>query len=213
MGITRYNGYHRKKRNSNSRNRKSVILISAEGNNKTETNYFRFWRNKGYIIEFVSDNHTDPVKMLIALQKEFNRKELSIEYGDMAFCLIDHDCSKEKDAAILKADSLAEKMGFNILISNPCFEIWFLCHYTFSTKQFSSSKDVIKDLVGYFPKYDKASKDVACHLSSLTTEGIKNAKKLDEFCADLGKKKHHYDYQPSTEVYKLVELLLGKTKE
>lgn len=55
-------GYVPKKRNSNTRKRKSIMLIVAEGENRTETNYFRSFPSEKYRIRFVSGNDTDPIR-------------------------------------------------------------------------------------------------------------------------------------------------------
>ena len=207
MGIKKNNGYHRKKRDAGNRKRKGVILVVAEGRNKTETNYLKVWNGKNYVIRFVTDTATDPVNMINALKKEYDSKELDPDLGDMAFCLVDHDCLESKDVAIMKADKLAANYGFKVLVSNPCFEVWYLCHYTYSTKQYTSSSDVIDDLRRYDPDYDKSDCKAASCLISETEKAIKNAKKLDVFCEGQGRKKHTHSYMPSTEVYEIIELL------
>ena len=62
--------------------------------------------------------------------------------GDMGFCLVDYDCQSSKDEAILKADKFAGKIAgkknLKLLVSNPCFELWYLCHFIKSTKQYNS---------------------------------------------------------------------------
>ncbi len=207
MGIRKSNGYHRKKRGAETRKRKGVVLVVAEGKNKTETNYLKAWSGKGYVIKFVPDTATDPVNMIKALKKEYDNKDLDSEFGDMAFCLVDHDGLASKDVAVKKADKLAAEYGIKVLVSNPCFEVWFLCHYTYSTKQYSSSNEVINELRQFDQNYDKADCKTVLHLISKTEKAICNAKKLEAFCESNGRNKHTHDYMPSTEVYELIELL------
>ena len=208
MGIRKNNGYHRKKRDANTRKGKGIILIAAEGKNKTETNYLKEWNGKSYVIRFVSDTSTDPVNMVEALKKEYESKELDADYGDKAFCLVDHDCQKSKDSAISKADKIAKEAGVKVLVSNPCFELWYLCHFIFSTKQYTSSGEVISELRHYIPDYDKADSKTASCLIPATVKAIKNARKLDFYCENLGRRKHTHGFLPSTEVFELIELLM-----
>ena len=64
-------GYIPKQRNSGSREIKRIILIVAEGNNQTETNYFKRFETNKYRIKFVHSNDTDPIKMM----KKFTKKQ------------------------------------------------------------------------------------------------------------------------------------------
>lgn len=41
MAIRKENGYQRKERGNSKRKQKRIILIAAEGRNKTETNYLK----------------------------------------------------------------------------------------------------------------------------------------------------------------------------
>lgn len=123
MAIRKENGYQRKERGNSKRKQKRIILIAAEGRNKTETNYFKKWNNSEYRIAFVKNEYTDPVNMVNALDKDFRSKGLSHKNGDMGFCLVDHDCQSSKDEAILKADKIAGKKNLKLLVSNPCFEL------------------------------------------------------------------------------------------
>ena len=55
------------------------MLIMAEGRNKTEKQYFGSFQDQHgkYVIRFVTGLETDPVGMLKALQKAWNKNELS----------------------------------------------------------------------------------------------------------------------------------------
>ncbi|MCF0238755.1 MAG: hypothetical protein HUK24_09155, partial [Sphaerochaetaceae bacterium] len=57
-------GYIPKKRNSGLRKTKKIILITTEGNNQTETNYFKKFESDTYRIVFARGNETDPVNMI-----------------------------------------------------------------------------------------------------------------------------------------------------
>lgn len=144
MGIKPSNGYKRKQRNSGTRSRKAIVLLATEGRNQTETLYFKdMAKERGRVVRFVPGNYTDPVHMAQATKESYDDLELSAELGDRAFCLIDADCDAKKDLQISQADRIAEGGEFRILVSVPCFEVWFLCHYGQSTKQYASNRDVI----------------------------------------------------------------------
>ena len=95
--MSRKTGYQPKTRNSYQRKRKSVVLLAAEGKNKTETQYFKSIPSPDHVIRFAPGNYTDPVNMVYALRKEYEELELDAELGDAAFCLVDSDVDSAKD--------------------------------------------------------------------------------------------------------------------
>ena len=204
MGVA---GYKKKLRDVELRRRTRFVFICAEGNNKTETNYFRSFNSKDIQFKFVSGKTTDPINMSKDLIEKMGREDFDPSIGDCAFCLIDGDNNQYKDQQIETADVLASRHGFQLILSNPCFEVWFLCHYSPSTKQFYSSEEVIKELRQYLPKYSKADPNIKEVLSDKLLIAIDNAKKLESFCCELRIKKHTVAFQPCTEVYKIIEQL------
>lgn len=147
-------GHKPKTRNSHQRERKKIVLLIAEGKNKTETLYFKSMSNPNYVIRFAPGNYTDPVNMVRALRKEYDDLGLDEEWGDMAFCLVDSDTNPAKDRQLEKADAEAEGR-IDVVVSSPCFEVWYLCHFTASARQYASNKDVLAALKHYIPEYGK----------------------------------------------------------
>lgn len=197
-----------KERNKITRKRKRIILLSTEGDNKTEILYFsNFKNNKLFNIRFVKCNDTDPIKMVNSITREFTK--LSLEEDDLSFCLIDMDTDPNKQIYIDKALTEARRQNANILISNPCFEIWYLCHYFSSTKSYISNSQVLNELKRHIPNYEKCQ-DIFNQISSKTGTAIENAKKLEQHHNDVGNKKDTLGCNPSTNVYKIVDLLINK---
>ena len=125
----------------------------------------------------------------------------------MAFCVFDTDIGDEKqkqiDAAVIKAS----KKNVEIILSNPCFEIWFLQHFGYSTKEYKSNGEVLRTLEGFIPEYEKNS-DPFVILNPLTAEAIRNSKKLEKYHDDLGHRSKSMERNPSTEVYKIIEKII-----
>ena len=96
-----------KQRGSGTRQRKSIVLFAAEGNNKTETLYFRNFNQRNIQVKFTRGNETDPEKMMKRLLDEANDMGLGSEPGDFAFSLVDGDVNPKKDAQIARADAMA----------------------------------------------------------------------------------------------------------
>lgn len=204
--------YYPKKRNTGDRKRKRMILISAEGNSKTEKNYFGDFSNKDTKVIFAPGNDTDPISIVKALVEEYENRGLTKELGDQAFCVVDGDVSKKQEEQILKADKIIRTIKGQVIVSNPCIEVWFLCHFIESTKQYISSAEIVKRLQEYIPGYEKNIKGIKNLLDPNVELAVARAKKLDAYNRDNGRKPHQYDFQPSTEVYKVIEELLNQGK-
>ncbi len=209
MAIKEQRGYQAKRRNTGERKRRSILFLSVEGSNKTEKSYFiDFSRAQGRQVRFAPGNYTDPVHLVNALKKECGEQGYDEEYGDMAFCLVDADVKPEKNHQLEKADKVAHKSKISLLVSNPCFEVWFLCHYGCNSKHYGSNEEVINELRKRLPNYKKSGESLFATLCQKTEEAIKNARMLEQRCLDVGYKTHTTEFCPSTEVYKVVEVLL-----
>lgn len=90
--------FQKKKRNDVKRKLKPVMLITGEGRNKTEKQYFNSFQDQHgkYSIRFATGLETDPVGMLKAMEKAWKKNELSEKDGDKAYIVLDMDCKPEK---------------------------------------------------------------------------------------------------------------------
>lgn len=209
MGV-RKPGYEPKRRNSNRRIRKSVIVISSEGKNKTEKYYFKKFNSSKVKIHFAPGNATDPVNMVTALMQECEEQDITRDWGDRAYCLVDSDVNVQKNQQIAEADKIAakyEKCDMEVIVSGPCFEAWFMCHSKYSTKQYNSNEELLKDIEDLMPGYSKERKDLYELLFDAQDQAIQNAKRLEKHNLDNGRKIHTSDFQPSTEIYKIIEVI------
>lgn len=203
-------GYRPKQRNSGKRKRKRVILLATEGKNKTETQYFsEFAKAQNEFVRFVPGNYTDPVQMAVALRAKSTEMELDPSLGDKAYCLVDADFDDAKDKQIAGADKIAFENNFKILVSSPCFEVWFLCHFLKSTKKYTSNAEILNHLKKHMPEYEKSKKDMYGRTITNVQDAISNAKFLEEACLKANYTPHTTVFSPSTEIYKLAEELLG----
>ena len=118
-----------------------MIVFSFEGkNNKTESIYFSNFKpvNQNFILKMFSSGVNDPKKMVEstkAKRKEYdyNAKE------DLTFIFMDVDDDMEK---------------LKIILTNPCFELWFLNHFVKTTRSFTN-KELLDELNKYIPNYQK----------------------------------------------------------
>ena len=202
--------FKEKQRGTKTRKRKRLVLFAAEGHNKTERNYIKGLKQDFPDFEFrmARDSSTDPLGMVRSLIKEKKELGFSDESGDLAFCFIDADCCKEKDAQIAEAEKEAKKNGIMIIFSNPCIELWYLCHFTANPKDFHTSQKMKSELAKFISGYTESRDDIYRMLKPRINDAINNAKSLEERCLNRGYRMHTADFSPSTEVYKFIELIM-----
>ena len=207
MGLNEH-GYTPKKRNSNRRKRKKIIFIATEGKNKTEKLYFKKFNSDKVQIRFAKGGSTDPVNMVSELLSECKDMGFDPEAGDTAYCVLDSDFAASKNIQIALADKKAEAKDLSLIVSSPCFEIWYLCHYDYSTKAFGSNEEVINELKKRIPQYDKNKEDMYELLRPMQDNAVQNAKRLEKYNLQSGKKPHAVEFMPSTEVYRIIETII-----
>lgn len=199
-----------KKRGKVSRRTKKIILIGAEGKNQTERKYFKAFNQaqSEYKIMVGKGNNTDPVGVVEDLLKSAKQEELDLKHGDMLACFIDVDFKKDRDKELRDAMKLARQNNISVFLSNPCFEIWYLLHFRYSTRLYGSNEEVIKDLGSYISDYSK-SKDVYDLIENKLDDAFVNTKRLESYHLANGTN-DRLKKLPSTEAYKLIEMILEK---
>lgn len=199
-----------KKRGKVSRKTKKIILIGAEGKNQTERKYFKAFNQvqSEYKIMAGKGNNTDPVGVVEDLLKSAKQEELDLKDGDILACFIDVDFKNGRDQELRAAMKLARQNNISVFLSNPCFEIWYLLHFRYSTKLYGSNEEVIKELGSYISDYSK-SKDVYDLIENKIDQALLNTKRLESYHLENGTN-DRLKKLPSTEAYKLIEMILEK---
>lgn len=189
---------------------KIKIVIAVEGkNNKTESLYFKNFENRysPFSITIASGNDTDPVKLVKSLEKAIKTRGVDLTQGDMAYVIFDTDTNPNKNKSIAEARKYASKIGIKVITSAPCFELWLLLHYVF-TSSFMDNKEVYNALKQYCSKYTK-NYNIFSDIFPNVNEAIKNAKRLEQEHIRNGCKIGNVEANPNTEVYKIVECLMN----
>jgi RloB-like protein len=181
------------------------ILIVCEGG-KSEPNYFRRLRVVYRLsnVEIAPATGNDPISVV-----SDGEAGLDSNMYDKAFCVFDRDGHSNYDAAVRRiANSHAGIASRLIAVTScPCFEIWILLHFKYSSAPFSavggaSACDaVIADLRNYFPAYAKGSGDVFDHLEPKLHDAIRNATLLQNFNTNSDSS------NPATKIHELVSYL------
>ena len=184
-----------------------VVLIVCEGE-KTEPNYLRGLIRALRIttINILDTEHgSDPVSILNAAIAEFDKDK---SLYDRVYCVFDRDGHANYAAALNLAQNHALTKSNVLFVTNsvPCFEIWLLLHFKYTTQAYvkagnkSPCDRLISDLkrAGSLPNYQKNHKGIYELVSAKTGTAIRHAKMLDKYNRGVGSD------NPSTKMHDLV---------
>ena len=152
-----------------------MVLIVCEGG-KTEPNYFQEIRDDFKLstanIRIVGDQCGSSPRNVVGFALSEHRKT---KRYNRIFCVFDKDRHPTYNEALDKIRKVKLSKGASIqaITSVPCFEIWFLLHFKYTSKPFDSSgikgsicEAVLKELKRHLPGYEKG----AGHLFSILRE-------------------------------------------
>ena len=193
------------KKQSDKRQRRPILLLVCEGKNKTERKYFSHYKVREclYRVEIKDSEATDVMGMAKRASNLYKEYQMDIALGDRAFCLIDMDLREDKYNAYLKARQKYPNITF--IVSNPCFEIWLLYHFTENPRAESSSQAVKEQMKKYIPEYNESMDVYAQYdLKEKYMVAIKRSEKKNALYEE---KRTLVDRNPYTEVQKLICIL------
>ena len=152
----------------------NIIFIGIEGGShqSREAKYFDIFNEKDIRLQFkvipCKNNRSSPIDVFKHLKKQIEKEPLHDD--DEVWVVIDVDRYHEHLPEVAK---LCHDVGYNLAVSNPCFEYWLLLHFQNPGKQYSSCNEVKKvfseemesdprNTEGYYgifyPKFSKAVK-------------------------------------------------------
>lgn len=191
-------------RRGEKRKANPIIVILCEGK-ETEVAYFEKFNSRYTRVEVkVADRNsrgkdksraTDPeslVKRSINIKN--NKYDINKEDGDRFWCVFDVDINYNNDNAkeskissIEKASNLANRNDILLGISNPCFELWYLMHFEYTTSNLKDYGAVKTRLEKYISNYSK-QESFYDDLKERVFTAIKNGYKLKHHHETLGQK-------------------------
>lgn len=197
-----------KQRKIQNRDVRKRILIICEGL-KTEPNYFsgikKDLRSTALNIEIIDRPENSGLRLVkhaIILKKEADREDNKF---DSIWIVLD----KDKYTELEETFTLAKKNDINIAFSAISFELWYLLHFTYTTKPWRSYAQLKDELLKHLPDYDKSHSDMYERLKNKTSTAVNNAVKLrDYFKGDIDSGVKLYDLDCYTDVDRLVMLLI-----
>jgi len=215
---------YKKPKQQGNRQLKAYFLIVCEGE-KTEPNYFKGFPQKNGKIIFDIQFDGGGISTLKVVEKAIELRDQSKQKFDRTWAVFDRDSfeSASFNSAILKAKA----KGIECAWSNQAFELWYLLHFhnrvtpmhrdeykkaietavNEKIQQATANKKT-KSKINLF-KYKKNAPDMFAVLEKYGNQdqAIKWAKNLsDNFEGET-----FADFNPSTQVFRLVEELIGKS--
>lgn len=208
MAVTR--NFERRKRDKGNKKKYPFVIIGCEGNsnNKTEKTYFTNFISRKCIIKFSKGNSTDPVGIVEDLLS-FIKNEIELEDDDKVYAVFDTDVNPEKQQLIDEAKKLAKENGVEIITSTPSFELWFLLHFGYTTKMFTSNNDLQNEFMKHIENYSKNGNTYR-QIKDMTEQAIEDAKRLEKYQIENGQALDNVNCNPYTAVYKVVEELIKR---
>jgi hypothetical protein len=132
---------------------------------------------------------------------------------DMVYCLLDNDVILSRDRSITDGEEKpSEKLkkireyfkkdnnSIEILVNSPCFELWLLLHFTYTTRDFNNCSEVINELKKCDSSYEKSIKKyekIYKEYEDKLKSAIDRAKQLDE-----------EKTESQAQIYKIIEKLI-----
>lgn len=195
----------------------TYFLIVCEGE-KTEPNYFKsFPKQVGkvvYDIEFDGGG----ISTLKVVEKAIELRDKSKQKYDRVWAVFDRDSFKANsfNSAILKAKANSIECAW----SNEAFELWYLLH--FHNRITAMKRDEYKKAIENALNEKLGKKNKPFHYKKNDTSMYALLKKLGrqdlaiKWAKDLSEKidgENYANYNPQTQVFKLVEELIGQSNK
>jgi hypothetical protein len=189
-----------------------TILIVCEG--ETEVKYFnalkKYYRISSMMAR-LSESGSAPINVVeYAIELVENNEAI-----DRVYCVFDQDQHSTYDQAIFRIENYQPPAGakskpvFKVITSVPCFEIWLLLHFKYTTKPYaqksniSPADQVIRELRKHVPDYLKSSLVWFDNLHRKHLKALKNAERLKKENNKTGSN------NPATDVHELVNYLIN----
>ncbi|MBC8470047.1 MAG: RloB domain-containing protein [Planctomycetes bacterium] len=190
------------------------VLIVCEGK-KTEPIYFSLLKSNLRLamveVKIVGEgaapiNVVDRAIELIEERKLLVRERKSltkVEY-EVVYCVIDVEAPIPHES-LARAIDKARGNKLDVILSNPCFEYWYVLHFRKTSAPFSSSRNVKSTLRQIHPAYSESDTTIFNVVYPKTSDAIKHSK-------EVLKEQHNNaedlrNCNPSTHVHKIVEYL------
>ncbi len=206
-----------KRREAFKEPRKSILIV-CEGE-KTEPIYFNALKDRLRMamvdVEIVGEGAAPITVVNSAIELREERKQIAskslikTEY-EIIYCVIDVE-APQPHGSLIDAVIKAKDNKLEIILSNPCFEYWYILHFRKTSAPFSRSRDAKSALRQQHPAYSESDTTIFNVVYPKTSDAIKHSKEvLNEQHNDSEDLR---DCNPSTHVHKIVEYLQNMSQQ
>jgi hypothetical protein len=200
-----------KRREAFKEPRKSILIV-CEGE-KTEPIYFNALKEKLRLImvdvEIVGEGGApitvvDHAIELREERKRIARRSLTKTEYEIIYCVIDVEAPTPHET-LANAVTKAKDNKLEVILSNPCFEYWYILHFRKTSAPFSSSQNVKSALRREHSAYSESDTTIFNVVFPKTSDAIKRSKEvLNEQHNDAEDLRN---CNPSTHAHNIVEYL------
>jgi hypothetical protein len=188
------------------------ILIVCEGE-KTEPIYFNALNDRLRLIMVdvqIVGKGAAPITVVdhaIELRddrKYIAKKSLTKTEFEIIYCVIDVEMPVAHES-LSRAINKARDNGLKVILSNPCFEYWYILHFRKTSAPFHTNDEVKSALRQEHPAYSEGDTTIFDVVYPKTDDAIKHSK-------EVLREQHNNaedirNCNPSTHVHKIVEYL------
>jgi hypothetical protein len=184
------------------------------GGQRTEPNYVNGLKSAHNLssadVRVLQSPQSDPLGIVNYAIAELDR-DSDI---DRAFCVFDRNGHATFDEATRRLEQSPHSQNGRIeaITSWPCFEVWLLLHYQYSTKSYvpesgrSACDNVIRELRNHLPEYVKFHKDCYKILAAMLDKAPAHAEQLEKHNVESSSS------NPGTKMHRLVKFLIEMRK-
>lgn len=174
-----------------------LFIVATEGE-KTEKQYFEMFRSSKIQVKVIptESGQSSPdyvLKRLVQYCQDFQ-----IGKDDELWFVSDVD--RWRDEKLSQICQMASQKGFEVAISNPCFEVWLILHFVELPTHFDKCSQVVDFLRNQLGGYSKNIQPDRFH--PYIPDAVERAKRLH---TNPGER---WPTQTGSHVYKLVEKLI-----
>jgi hypothetical protein len=200
-----------RRRKASKEPRKSILIVS-EGS-KTEPLYFNSLKSNLRLamveVKIVGEGAA-PITVVdraIELREERKRlakKSITKAAYEVVYCVIDVEAPIPHES-LARAIDKAKGNKLDVILSNPCFEYWYILHFRKTSAPFSTSQDVKSALRREHSAYSEGDTTIFNVVYPKTSDAIKRSKEVLE--EQHNNAEDLRNCNPSTHVHKIVEYL------
>ncbi len=128
---------------------------------------------------------------------------------EQVYCVMDKDRHPSLDEALNLVERSKSKVPIQGIVSCPCFELWYLLHFAYSTKPYGDFAELKPALIAQLPAYNKGFEAYRV-LKPKMMDAILHAERLEVHQASVSAQRIP---NPSTQVHHLIKTLHTMVKE